>query len=539
MRLIIKDYLLQLKEKDELDLLLCDVLFQMGYITENRPKTGNRQHGVDIRAQNEDELLLCVVKQGNLTRQNWNSGQNAVRQSLDEIQDSYLGLITGKEREKKLHVVVATNGMIDEAVRTDWEGYRERNTMWSGMCVQIDFWNIDTLTDIVQKYLLDEHVFGAKMQGLMRRALYFVGDGDYHREYFEKIISSYFVLLKAEDSAKERKKKLASVFLASQMIAQYAAEVEKFKISIAVSEYLIIRFWKWMMDNEKFENQGCGEWLIKFLAEYKKWNHKYYVSVKYCCQGKNRVPAYNPVEQKVLLYEMVGHLTSYAYYLSFQNKHDKEAWKECNEVVNSIIELINNHPQFWYAPYDKDIGVISMLYRLLLRLNRAQDVSILIHNQTVQLVLYYRFYCKYPSPVDSFEDAVNIHMGFPAEEYVTSAFWGTMLKWLVLMEQKELYGELQPFLAEDLESVTKCVWFLRADEESALYDAYAMNMAGDGVAFEPNKSYEDLKEQITFVMDQYAGEMFSFEKYSFDTLEFIVSRYYGYLVRVKKEHPVG
>ena len=93
MRLIIKDYLLQLKEKDELDLLLCDVLFQMGYITENRPKTGNRQYGVDIRAQNEDELLLCVVKQGNMTRQNWNSGQNAVRQSLDEIQDSYINII--------------------------------------------------------------------------------------------------------------------------------------------------------------------------------------------------------------------------------------------------------------------------------------------------------------------------------------------------------------------------------------------------------------------------------------------------------------
>ena len=64
-----------------------------------------------------------------------------------------------------------------------------------------------------------------------------------------------------------------------------------------------------------------------------------------------------------------------------------------------------------------------------------------------------------------------------------------------------------------------------------------MNMAGDGVAFEPNKSYEDLKEQITFVMDQYAGEIFSFEKYSFDALEFIASRYYGYLVRVKKEYP--
>lgn len=538
MRLIIKDYLLQLKEKDELDLLLCDVLFQMGYITENRPKTGNRQYGVDIRAQNEDELLLCVVKQGNMTRQNWNSGQNAVRQSLDEIQDCYLGLIKGKEREKKLHVVVATNGMIDEAVRPDWEGYRGRNTVWSGMNVQIDFWNIDTLTDLVQKNLFDEHVFGAGMQGLMRRALYFIGDGDYHREYFEQIINGFFALIKAGDSSKECKKKLASVYLASQMIAQYAAEARIYKIAIAVSEYLIIRFWKYMMENEKFDNSGCAEWLHKFLEEYKKWNQKYYESIKYCCQGKNRVPAYNPVEQKVLLYEMVGYVTSYAYYLSFENKYDKKARNDCDEIVNSIIQLINNHPQFNYAPYDKDIGIVSMLYRLLLRLNRAQDVKILINNQTVQLAWYYRFFQKYPSPEDSFEDAINIHMGFPAEDYRTSAFWGTMLEWLVLMEQKELYGELQPFLAEELEGVTKCAWFLKADEECALYDAYAMNKAGDGVAFEPEKTFEDLKTQVTFVMDHYSKDLFSFETYSFDALEFILCRYYGYLVRVKKEQPI-
>lgn len=43
MRLILKDYLLQLREKDELDLLLCDLLLQMGYITilAQKLETGN------------------------------------------------------------------------------------------------------------------------------------------------------------------------------------------------------------------------------------------------------------------------------------------------------------------------------------------------------------------------------------------------------------------------------------------------------------------------------------------------------------------
>lgn len=101
--------------ESEVDLLLCDLLFQMGYITDNKPKTGNRQYGVDIRAYNDNKILLTVVKQGNLNRKNWDSDQNAVRQSLNDIQDTYIEFIKGKDRKKELHIIVASNGVIDEA----------------------------------------------------------------------------------------------------------------------------------------------------------------------------------------------------------------------------------------------------------------------------------------------------------------------------------------------------------------------------------------------------------------------------------------
>jgi hypothetical protein len=145
-------------------------------------------------------------------------------------------------------------------------------------------------------------------------------------------------------------------------------------------------------------------------------------------------------------------------------------------------------------------------------------------------------YKKYPTAADSFEDAVNIHMGFPAEDYITSAFWGTMLQWMVLMEQKEMYQQLQLFLSKDLAEVTKCVWFLRAEEETKFYDAYAMNLAGEGVALNVEPEFEKMKEHLDFIMRQYEEEKFSFDEYSFEALEFIVCRYYGSLVRTKREY---
>ena len=126
-------------------------------------------------------------------------------------------------------------------------------------------------------------------------------------------------------------------------------------------------------------------------------------------------------------------------------------------------------------------------------------------------------------------------MGFPAEEYLTSAFWGTMLEWIVLMNQRELYDSLQVFFSEDLKEVTKCTWFHKSEEELALYEYHAMNKSGEGAAFQTEGSFDKLKEDMGLLMEQYDKDEFSFETYSFEALEFILCRYYDYLPRVKRE----
>lgn len=65
-------------------------------------------------------------------------------------------------------------------------------------------------------------------------------------------------------------------------------------------------------------------------------------------------------------------------------------------------------------------------------------------------------------------------------------------------------------------------------------DCYAMNLAGDGVAFSIEASYEQMKSDVEFVVKQYEEEMVSFDEYSFPALEFMICRYYSYLPRVRK-----
>ena len=541
MRIIIKDFLQKLKEKDELDLILCDLLLQMGYITDNIPKTGNRQYGVDIQAHTDDELMLFVIKQGNINRSIWNDGQNAVRQSLDEIFDVYINSLTFEEQNKKIKIIVATNGIIEESVKRNWDGYVNNHNLWRGRSINITFWGIDDITYYVQQYLFDEHLFDVEMQSLLRRALYFIEELDYRNDYFEIIIDCYIQkitelpkLSRGNNNTIKKKfhKESSSLFLASQMIAYYASSVKRYKISIMVSEYLIIRYWKFLFLNDCFEEEMYCVFLQKCLKMYEKWNICYYEMVKKYCEDEELFPRFNTVlEQRLSMYEILGFLSSYAFYESFYHK------KLTNKLLNTIVLFLNNYPQILYAPYDDHITQIAILFRLWTKCDGKENLMSLLKTQTVTLANYYLIFNKYPTPTNSFEDAMNIEFGNSHEDYDTSGMWGYFLLWISKIDYKDLYNELVDFLAQGIRNVTKCFWILRKDEEKFLYDKHAMNLAGEGAALMIGKNYEDFykKNNLDMVLNLFETENFSYDEYSFPALEIIVSRYYGYVPRVKND----
>src|SRR2546423_13553956 len=95
MKLILREYLASLKERGELDAILPDLLSELGFNVFSRPERGTTQHGVDVAAVGVDEdnnqkLFLFSVKQGDLTRQDWDGTSQSLRSSLNEIHDVYI-----------------------------------------------------------------------------------------------------------------------------------------------------------------------------------------------------------------------------------------------------------------------------------------------------------------------------------------------------------------------------------------------------------------------------------------------------------------
>ena len=60
-----------------------------------------------------------------------------------------------------------------------------------------------------------------------------------------------------------------------------------------------------------------------------------------------------------------------------------------------------------------------------------------------------------------------------------------------------------------------------------------MNAVGEGIDITTEENFEKFSNRIHFIMEQYEGESFSFDEYSFKSLEFIICHYYGYIPRVK------
>ncbi len=394
MRFILKDYLTQLKEKDELDLLLCDLMLQQGFAIDYLPKAGNRQYGVDIQAKSRTELYLFVVKQNDIDRAVWDGNVNAVRPSLDEIFDVSLRSLPSSYRKKHIHVVLATNGVLSEAVKQNWEGYIDQHKTWDGLPINMDFWGIDEITELVQQNLFSEQLFPKEMHSAIRKALYFIEENDYRKSYFETIIDSYIEQLyncKTKGAAPNRTETkaldriLSSLQLSIQMIAQYAADAGKTKLCIQIYEYVIIQYWRFLLESALFEKTYYTKWLHQFLRHFLEWNNQHYESIKPFCVS-NMFPIYsNLVEQKLQLYECLGFLASYAYCSFFYGEETRY-----HSIVNTIIQLMNNYPQMRYVPYDANIGELSMLLRTLLLSDRRNDAKVIVNNTVASLEFWFK-----------------------------------------------------------------------------------------------------------------------------------------------------
>ena len=246
MKLILRQYLADLRERDELDAILPDLLSEIGFNVLSRPGRGTRQAGVDVAAVGPDEddgdprkLFLFTIKSGDLRRSNWDVGSpQAVRPSLNEIRDEYVpSRISKQHQDLNIAICICMGGDMKEDVRTLWKGYVEEN---SNDRISYREWNGDKLAELLLSGVLKEKILEPRLQAHFRKAIAMVDQPDVAYRFFSYLIQG---LLKDKGSKQNRLTRLRQVYVCLWILYVWAREAGNLEAPLRASEYALLHIW--------------------------------------------------------------------------------------------------------------------------------------------------------------------------------------------------------------------------------------------------------------------------------------------------------
>ena len=244
MKLIFVEYLASLKERGELDVIIPDLLSELGFNVLSRPAIGTRQHGVDVAAvgpdtDGEQKLFLLTIKPGDLNRSDWSASPQSLRSSLEEIIDVYVGkLVPKRYSHLPVRIVICLGGDLHEGVRANVDGFIDRHT---NERITFDVWNGDRLADLLQSGVLRENALPKTWQSDFRKSLALVDEPEVSFRHFCRLVNGI-----ADASKPNRPARLTAIrqiYLAVWTLYVWARDAENIEAAYLSSERALLISW--------------------------------------------------------------------------------------------------------------------------------------------------------------------------------------------------------------------------------------------------------------------------------------------------------
>ncbi|MGP9572366.1 hypothetical protein ACT3RL_15785 [Halomonas sp. AOP5-CZ2-32] len=314
MKLILKQYLASLKERKELDAVLPDLLSSMGMNVFISPTRGVKEYGVDIAAagqanDHEEKVYLFSVKSGNLSRETWNgSADQALRPSLDEIQDSFIpSRLPPEHRNKKIVICLCFGGDVNSGIRQEVSGYEQRNTRDN---ISFEEWNGDKLSELIQQHLLKEELLPSSSQALLRKSLALLEEPESSSKHFSLLIDD--ILSKATD-ADSAASSITRVNVCLWVLFSWCRDGENLEAAYLSSERALLLAWDTVKDYYTGRNKPSKSF-DSILDTYQQITDYYvkkclipYVDHKYALSHAVHSPC--SIDINIKLFDVLGRLS--------------------------------------------------------------------------------------------------------------------------------------------------------------------------------------------------------------------------------------
>lgn len=517
MRLVLSEYIHTLRERDELDRLVGDLVVSMGYVPLTRPQAGVREHGVDLAAVGKspldgvEEMLLFVMKQGDIGRTVWQGDKNAVRQSLDEVLDIYLrNNVAPEHAGLRKVIIVATTGDLKGEALVNWVAFQKRYAQEASY----DFWGGEKLAELLEHNLLDEHLFADRDRADLRKALALAADPNYGFEDLTRLILRQLGLTKAgelAENAPEGKalvKALRRVHLAAQIVAHWAIDGGDSRQAVWVSERTALWAWHRIQLCPEADRQSLADSFNDVWLSLEVSMTRYFERVGSHLHVRDGMvgQTYESAEQALALFENIGMIATLGLVGlatgDIDAEHDAMRDQSVRIIADGLCALIHNNPASNSPRLDRHIVDVSLAFIFLVQAGRVEQVASWLRELAKRLDWSFRKKAHFPVGTDSIDDLADLAGGALDEEsrealMKTSWCLPTILAWCAILALDDVYEAVAKSHASSYPIVCAQIWHPDADSARRWYFGDALSETGETEApYELPQSASALRQSI-------------------------------------------
>lgn len=538
MILAIKQYLSTLKESKELDAILPDLLSVMGIKTISKPLIGTRQNGVDIAAvgkgsnDKEDKLFLFVIKCGDLGRKDWNSGEQSIRQSLDDIEDTYLlNNIPIQYKNLKCKIVLVTGGNLLQNIDEQWIGYTKQHESENKT---YELWDGDILSSYFHEYLFNENILLPEYRSLFRRTLVKIEDPSYNLEDFYKLFNLLIKDIPIKNSRKNQNLLFTSK-MCLKILIKWSKEIGNYKHAINAAEYAVLSSWNHIQEKDLYKEKSiiiAWKELYNELFEIVIQNTNKFSNLYCISNGLNGyTKSQNSEIESLRVFEQLGFLaeTGLLIFLEFARTRNQYLYENFINTSNLIEELYNNHYCLLNPLYDSHVIEINMSLYVLFLNNKKEYISNLLSNMIEHITYaYVRMEKYFPVYSDDFHDLINENHDNKENLFQISTLLFWLLEWACVLKDENLYKQIYQHIKNDCPNTFVEQWYPTTDSEKKIYISNAG--FGTGITYVCMPIPKTIKEMTELIMQQRDKEIelkdFSCFNNGFPDLLFLSSRHF-------------
>lgn len=491
MKLVLKQYLSSMKERDELDVVLPDILSEAGFTVISRPGRGTTQYGVDVAATGshpetgKKALYLLSIKSGDLTRAEWATGKQALRPSLEEMIEVYIPKHL-PARYKNLPIIVALcfGGDVHEDVRLRVDGFIDKNTDPGRL--EFEEWNGDHIANLIATGILREKIFPKNMQSTFRKAVAFVDEPSICIAHFEALLRQ--LVQSPPKNLTSRLRVARQIYLATWTIFIWCRDAENLEAAYCGSTAAALRMWD--LCHAHFGKSGQARVLTKTMHKMLVLNQiisSAYIDKHVKPFGDTEdglgvsVRPNSSVDVNLKLFEVLGrvalsglwliHLKAVLSHASVSS-HEVPLETDLQKSLNLICDLVENNPVYFTPLRDDHAIEITLACLFLLHCNAHDFIAKWIEQITLSTIFAHRSNGQYPCVLREYGDLAahpKATDGYQQEATIGSVLYPTLAIWLAICNDTECFRVLADFHATEMTHSTWQLWIPDTATEEHLY----------------------------------------------------------------------